>query len=85
MESLARDEEVFTGTCYEYRAYDISFSVDLDSCTRQLAEEQSRSRLRHDRKAPLYFNFNPAPLVLIQTLSSIKVGAFQTRHPFCIL
>ncbi len=63
---------VTQGTCFALYAYDIGLSIDLERCRKLLSA--SESQLKHNRRAPRYFDYHPAPLVVTQEIRPIGVS-----------
>jgi hypothetical protein len=63
-------------------AYDLGFAIDLNSAQRMLAQldtsETQRETLRHSRRAPKYFEYQPAPIRLTRTATPVTIGRFTT-------
>jgi len=66
------------GTCYAFYAYDVGATVDLDIAARRLvADGLKGGRLRQNRRAPRYFDYQPLPLLITQEVTLATVGGFQ--------
>jgi hypothetical protein len=70
---------ILDGLCYVTFAYDAARSIDLNKAETRIHESTRRSRLRHKRPTPSYFEYQPAPLRLLQDTESFKIGNFRTR------
>lgn len=66
------------GTCYALFAYDIGRSVDLNDAERRITSRTERSRIKHKRRAPSYFDYSPAPLRVSSEADSFPIGPFRT-------
>jgi len=66
------------GRCYVTFAYDSARAIDLNKAEARVHEATQRSRLRHKRPAPSYFEYQPAPLRLSQDTEAISIGNFRT-------
>ena len=66
------------GTCYAVFAYDIGWAIDLEDVNRRITADRNRSRLRHQTRAPQYFEYRPAPLRLIQEGGSLAIGQYRS-------
>ncbi len=71
--------EIRRGTVFALFAYDIGFSIDLNQAQRTISEFTQRETLKHRRKAPQYFQYQPAPVRFTQGAESVKIGDFQTN------
>ena len=70
--------QVKKGTCFAFYAYDIGLSIDLEKCRRRMASATLESRLRQNRRAPKYFDYDPAPLRLTFDDVPIAMGPYKT-------
>jgi hypothetical protein len=59
------------GTCHCVFAYDIGFSIDLTAAESRITSFTERETIRHKRRAPRYFEYDPAPLRIVQTAEPI--------------
>jgi hypothetical protein len=67
------------GVCTAFFAFDVGFAVDLNEAQRLLSQEApQRETLRHTRRAPKYFEYQPAPVRLARNARQITVGRFTT-------
>lgn len=66
------------GTCFVLFAYDIARSVNLDTAERRMTAITERSRLKHKRRAPAYFDYTPAPLRITADIDPIAIGQYRT-------
>ncbi|MFH0880969.1 MAG: hypothetical protein V2A34_14735 [Lentisphaerota bacterium] len=66
------------GTCFALYAYDIGLSIDLEKCKQHMAGATLGSRLRQNRRAPKYFDYDPAPLNLTFDDVPITVNSYKT-------
>jgi hypothetical protein len=70
--------EIIRGTCHAILAYDIAFSVDLNEAERRIKDVKQRLSIKHKRRAPQYFQYQPPPLRVTQEVETISIGNFQT-------
>ena len=68
-----------SGTCYAIFAYEVGLSIDLDEAQRRITAAKQRESIRRKRRAPHYFEFQPAPLRVTQSVTPIKVGRHTTN------
>jgi len=66
------------GTCFVLFAYDVARSVNLDAAERRITAITERSRIKHKRRAPAYFDYTPAPLRISAEMEPIAVGQYRT-------
>ena len=71
--------DIVRGTCHAILAYDIAFSVDLNEAERRIKDVKQRERIKHKRRAPQYFQYQPPPLRVTQEVASLPIGNFQTN------
>src|SRR5437667_9790287 len=50
------------GTCYVLFAYDVAHAFDLAAAERRLASATQRQTVKQKRRAPAFFEYDPAPL-----------------------
>jgi hypothetical protein len=67
------------GTCYVIFAYEIARSVNLDAADRRIIESTQRDTIKHRRRAPSYFEYQPPPLRITQETEALAVGTFRCR------
>ena len=70
--------EIIRGTCYAILAYDIAFSVDLNEAERKITDVKQRESIKHKRRAPQYFQYQPPPLRVTQEVERLRIGNFQS-------
>lgn len=71
--------DIVRGTCHALFAYDIAFSIDLNDAERRITDVKQRETIKHKRRAPKYFQYQPPPLRVTHGLESLSVGSFQTN------
>lgn len=71
---------VTKGTCYALFAYDIGLSINLDEAERHITAIKQRSRIRHKRRAPQYFDYRPAPLRVTQESNRSRLPTSVRRQ-----
>jgi hypothetical protein len=83
IEAAAREPErgpvIQSGTCYAIFAYDVAHSVNLDAADRRILESTQRETIKHRRRAPSYFEYQPPPLRITQETESLAIGRFRCR------
>lgn len=75
----ARQPVIRSGICYAIFAYDAARSIDLDAAERRVLEGTQRETIKHRRRAPSYFEYQPPPLRVTQETEVLKIGKFATR------
>ena len=68
-----------SGICYASFAYDAARSIDLDAAERRILESTQRDTIKHRRRAPSYFEYQPAPLRVTQETEALRIGKFTAR------
>ncbi len=66
------------GTCYMLFAYDLGLAIDLDAAQRLITADMRRTSIRHKRRAPYYFEYQPPPLRVAYTGEPIELAGFRT-------
>jgi hypothetical protein len=64
------------GTCYALFAYDVGLWIDLEEADRHITATKERSKVRHKRRAPDYFEFQSPPLRVIQEGTPFQIGGY---------
>ena len=59
-------------------AYDIGLSIQLERCGRFVTGLTADERIKHKGHAPEYFQFDPAPLHVLEGIEPLRFGAFAT-------
>lgn len=70
--------EIERGTCHALFVYDVAASINLAECERRIAASQ-RAIIRHQRRAPRYFEYYSAPLRIVQDAAALTIGHYATR------
>ncbi len=78
VENRSQTLMVDKGLCYAFFAYDIGRGIDLEQAERRITANKERSRIRHKRRTPPYFDYTPAPLRITEEMDSIPLGRFRT-------
>src|SRR6266542_4295102 len=66
------------GTCYVLFAYDVAHAFDLAAAERRLASATQRQTVKQKRRAPAFFEYDPAPLRVTEPAESLAVGEHVT-------
>lgn len=67
------------GTCSVSLAYDVAQAIDLDETERRVQAAKQRDQIRHQRRAPRYFEYRPQPLRVSQAVSPFELGPFRSH------
>lgn len=59
-------------------AYDVGGSIDLDAAEKRVTAMTERAPIKHQRRAPKYFEFEPCPLRVTQSSTAHPVGEWRT-------
>jgi hypothetical protein len=70
---------VASGTCHVLFVYDIAFFIDLNEVERRIKAVRQRETIKHRRRAPKYFQYQPAPLRVTQNGEPLVLGRWSTR------
>ncbi|HYR87090.1 MAG TPA: hypothetical protein VE422_23615 [Terriglobia bacterium] len=65
---------VARGICHSLFVYDIAFSIDLNETERRITSFTQRETIKHKRRAPRYFAYQPAPLRISQDAVRISIS-----------
>jgi hypothetical protein len=66
------------GSAQIWFAYDIGQQIDLDRAQKRCAAHAERELIKHERRAPAYLQFRPAPLRIDEPATAIALGRFAT-------
>src|SRR2546427_908457 len=66
------------GTGYVLFAYDAAHAFDLAAAERRLASATQRQTVKQKRRAPAFFEYDPAPLRVTEPADSLAVGEHVT-------
>lgn len=69
------------GRCRVYLAFDVGFAIDLDAARRSLSGLVPEEGIKHKGHVPPYFQFDPRPLRLVQTIDALDVGGGVRSTP----
>lgn len=75
------DPEVKDGVAFVLFAYDVGMSIALDLAEKRVTSMTERAPIKHQRRAPKYFDFQPIPLRVTQVSQSHRIGEFRTVPP----
>ena len=75
---MKHELKIKSGVCHALYAYDVGLSIDLEKSKKKLSSGLQAARIRQNRRAPRYFDYRPAPLLITQDFSPCRVGDFQT-------
>ena len=70
---------IHKGSCFVLFAYDAARSINLDAAERRVHEATQRQTMPRKRRAPSYFEYQPAPLRVSQGAEAVRLGRFLTR------
>ncbi|OGS39773.1 MAG: hypothetical protein A2506_01345 [Elusimicrobia bacterium RIFOXYD12_FULL_66_9] len=72
------DPVIKDGVAYVLFAYDVGMAIDLDAAEKSVKSMTERAPIKHQRRAPKYFDFQPIPLRMTQVSEPHRIGAFCT-------
>jgi hypothetical protein len=67
------------GVYYVIFAYDAARSIDLNSAERRIHEATQRQTIKHKKRAPSYFEYQPPPLRVSQDVEPITLGNYRPQ------
>jgi len=71
--------EITRGNCFPIFAFDVAQSIDLDGAARRVASGVERQTVKQKRRAPAYFEYQPAPLRVLRHAEPVSVGTCLTN------
>jgi hypothetical protein len=74
---MPSDLTIQSGLYYVIFAYDAARSIDLDRAERRIHEATQRQTIKHKKRAPSYFEYQPPPLRVSQDVEPISVGSYR--------
>lgn len=69
-----------SGVCYVFFAYEAAFSINLDQAEQHIRETTQRETIKHKRRAPRYFEYQPPPLRITQDIEPFNLGKYRSRE-----
>ena len=79
MDALSKlDLSIAQGTCYLLFAYEVARAIDLDEAERHVMAMKQREVLKHGRRAPKYFEYQPPPLRITQDIAPMAIGNYRS-------
>lgn len=72
------DLVICKGMCFSFFAYDVGPAIDLETAERCSTQATQRETIKHRRRTPKYFEYQPPPLRITQAAPSLEVGPFKT-------
>ena len=84
-ENSLTETRIQNGTCYVLFAYDAARSINLDLAARRIQETTKRESIKHKRKAPSYFEYQPPPLRIMQDIEPINLGHYRVDSSVDVL
>ena len=70
--------QVADGVCHVLFAHDIGLAINLNEAERRITDVKQRETIRHKRRTPTYFEYDPPPLRVTQDILPLVLGTFQT-------
>ena len=81
-QAVTTDLTILRGNCSALFAFDVGFAIDLNHAQRLLGADTGASQrevLKHSRRAPKYFEYQPAPIRVARRGTPVTVGQFVTE------
>ena len=72
------DPVIQDGVAYVQFAYDVGLSIKLDEAEKLINASTERAPIKHQRRAPKYFEFHPYPLRVTRQTGVQKIGTWTT-------
>src|SRR5688500_3804710 len=73
------DITIKSGACYVMFAYDAARTIDLDTAERRIHEATQRQTIKHKKRAPSYFEYQPPPLRVSQDVEPVSFGNYAAQ------
>jgi hypothetical protein len=71
--------------CHVLFAHDVGLAINLDEAERRITATKQRQTIKHKRRAPHYFEFDPPPLRVTYPIEAISVGGFHTADTIDVI
>lgn len=71
---MATEPTIQSGLYYVMFAYDAARSISLDSAERRIHEATQRQTIKHKKRAPSYFEYQPPPLRVSQDVEPVNLA-----------
>jgi hypothetical protein len=75
--SKVSEPTIQSGRCYRLFAYDAARSINLYVAEHRIQETTQRETIKHKRRAPSYFEFQPPPLRTMQQIDPVDFGRYR--------
>ncbi len=72
------DPAIKDGVAYVLFAYDVGLGIGLDAAEKSVKAMTERAPIRHQRRAPKHFEFEPTPLRVTQVSTVHQIAGFST-------
>lgn len=72
--------QIARGTCHVLFAYDVGQAIDLEAAERRIAALTQREVVRRKRRAPRFFEYQPPPLRVTQTVQPLTIGSHTSLN-----
>jgi hypothetical protein len=66
------------GTCYALFAYEVAHAIDLAAAERRFESATQRQTVKQKRRAPAFFEYDPAPLRVTEPAEPLAIGRHAT-------
>jgi len=77
--AVAADLRIERGLCYVMFAYDAARHIDLHQAEKRIHETSERQTIRHKRRTPNYFEYQPPPLRVSYGSAAVQIEACLAR------
>lgn len=72
--------QIARGTCHVLFAYDVGQAIDLEAAERRIAALTQREVVRRKRRAPRFFEYQPPPLRVTQSVQPLSIGPYASSN-----
>ena len=76
---MTRQLTIESGFSHVIFAYDAARSIDLDTAERRIHEATQRQTIKHKKRAPSYFEYQPPPVRVSQDVEPLNLGKYRTH------
>jgi hypothetical protein len=77
--AIADGLRIERGLCYVMFAYDAARAIDLEKAEKRIHATSERQTIRHKRRTPNYFEYQPPPLRVSYGGTAVQIEACQAR------
>ncbi|HEU4345480.1 MAG TPA: hypothetical protein VFU31_28355 [Candidatus Binatia bacterium] len=76
---MSQQLTIESGFAHVIFAYDAARSINLDIAERRIHEATQRQTIKHKKRAPSYFEYQPPPVRVSQDVEALNLGKYHTH------